>query len=227
LAYDINLNSNLRLKIEPYFQFLYDVPVIPDSNYSVLNLEAEWYSFDKQLINTGTGKNLGIDLTLERFLKNGYYYLITASLFDSKFKGDDGVEHNTRFNTRYVVNFLYGKEWVIGSQKNKILGLNLKVNFFGGKRTTPINQELSALTESVIYDYSQLFEEKERDHFNVNATVNYRINKAKHAIIWSFQMMNVFLAKENYGYFYNYRSKSVEPWKMAVPTPNISFKIEF
>jgi len=48
----------LRLKIEPYAQFLYDVPVIPDSNFSVLNMEADWY-FNEELINTDTGYNTG------------------------------------------------------------------------------------------------------------------------------------------------------------------------
>ena len=226
-AYDISLNPNLRLKVEPYIQYLYDVPVIPDSNYSVLNLEAEWYYFDKELVNTGTGKNMGIDITLERFLQNGYYYLFTASLFDSKYKGDDGVEHNTRFNTQFVINLLFGKEWVVGKQHNKIIGVNTKVNFFGGKRITPINQEQSAIEEDVVYYYSRLFEDNEPGKFHVNATINYRINKKKYASIWSLQMMNVFIASESYGYFYNYKTRRVEPWELAVPTPSLSYKIEF
>jgi hypothetical protein len=226
-AYDISLGSNLRLKVEPYIQYLHDVPVIPDSNYSVLNLEAEWYYFDKELVNTGTGKNLGVDITLERFLQNGYYYLFTASFFDSKYKGDDGVERNTRFNTQYVINLLYGKEWIVGKQKNKILGVNAKVNFFGGKRITPVNQEQSIIEEDVVYYYSKLYEDKESNKFHVNATINYRINKKKHARIWSFQMINLFLVSENYGYFYNYKNKRVEPWELAVPVPNLSYKIEF
>ncbi|MGD2034340.1 MAG: carboxypeptidase-like regulatory domain-containing protein [Bacteroidales bacterium] len=226
-AYDKSINSNLRLKIEPYIQYLYDVPAIPDSNYSVLNLEAEWYYFDNELVNKGTGKNMGIDITLEHFLQNGYYYLFTASLFDSKYKGDDGVEHNTRFNTRYVINLLYGKEWIVGKQNNKILGVNVRVNFFGGKRTTPINQEQSVIEEDVVYYYSRMYEDKDPGKFHVNATVNYRINKRKHASIWSLQMMNIFFAKENYGYFYNYKKKRVEPWELTVPIPSISYKIEF
>ncbi|MBN1188015.1 MAG: TonB-dependent receptor [Bacteroidales bacterium] len=227
LAYDISLNSNVRLKIEPYFQYLYDVPAIPDSNYSVLNMETEWFSFDKELINSGTGKNMGIDITLERFLQNGYYYLFTASFFDSKYKGDDGIEHNTRFNTNYVINLLYGKEWIVGPERNKILGVNTKVNFFGGKRTTPINQTESAIEEDVVFFNERLFNDKESNKFNVNFTINYRINKEKHTSIWSLQMMNAFLASENYGYFYNYKKQRVEPWELAVPTPNLSYKIEF
>jgi len=227
LSYDISLNPNLRLKVEPYIQYLYDVPVVPDSNYSVLNLEFEWYYFDNELINTGTGKNMGIDITLERFLQNGYYYLFTASLFDSKYKGDDGVERNTRFNTHYVINLLYGKEWTVGKQKNKILGVNARVKFFGGRRTTPVNANQSVLEEDVIYHYSKLYEDKERDKVHVNASINYRINKKNRSSIWSVQMVNLFLAKENYGLFYNYKTRQVEPWEFAVPAPSISFKIEF
>ena len=225
-AYDLSLSPNLRLKIEPYIQYLYDVPVIPDSSFSVLNMEADWY-FDQVLINTGTGRNTGIDITLERFLKDGYYYLFTASLFDSKYKGDDGIERNTRFNTRYVVNILYGKEWVVGRQKNKILGVNAKVNLFGGRRTTPVNEFESDLAQDVVYDYSRLYEDLEPDKFHVSATINYRINKKRHSSIWSLQMVNLFLAKENYGLYYNYKTNQVERWEFAVPVPNLSYKIEF
>ena len=226
LAYDISLNPNLRLKIEPYTQFLFDVPVIPDSNFSVLNMDADFY-FNEELINTGTGRNMGIEVTLERFLKDGYYFLFTASLFDSKYKGDDGIERNTRFNTQYVFNFLYGKEWIAGKQNNKIIGVNAKMNFFGGRRTTPVNDIESDLTQDVVYHYSQLYEDKEPDKIHVSATVNYRINKKYHSSIWSLQMVNIFMAKENYGLYYNYKTRQVERFEFAVLVPNISYKIEF
>ena len=225
-AYDISFSPDLRLKIEPYIQFLYDVPVIPDSSFSVLNMEADWY-FDKELINTGTGTNMGIDVTLERFLKNGYYFLVTASLFDSKYKGGDGIERNTRFNTQYVINVLYGKEWIIGKQNNKVLGVNVRMNYFGGKRTTPVNDLESDLAQDVVYEYSQLFEDREPDKLHVNATINYRINKKHHSSIWSLQMINLLMVKENYGLYYNYKTQQVERWEFAVSVPNISYKIEF
>lgn len=225
-SYDVSLSPDLRLKIEPYAQFLYDVPVIPDSSFSVLSMEADWY-FNEELINTGTGKNIGIDITVERFLQNGYYYLLTASLFDSKYKGDDGIERNTRFDTGWVFNLLYGKEWIVGSQSNKILGLNARVNFFGGKRTTPVNMSQSILTEDVVYDYSHSFEDQESTQYFVSVAINYRINKKNHSSIWSLQMANLLLDKENYGLYYNYKSKQVERFEFAVPVPNLSYKIEF
>ncbi len=226
LAYDVSLNSHLRLKIEPYTQYLFDVPVIPDSNFSVLNMQADWY-FNDELINTGTGTNTGIDITLERFLHDGYYYLFTASFFDSKFTGDDGIERNTLFNTQYVINLLYGKEWSFGPQKNKILGINTKLNFFGGKRTTPIDDMASTMAQDVVYEYSELYEARESDKHLLNATINYRVNKPDHSSIWSLSVGNLLLSKENYGLFYNYKTDQVERWEFAVIVPNLSYKREF
>ncbi|HEY9124711.1 MAG TPA: TonB-dependent receptor, partial [Bacteroidales bacterium] len=42
MAYDWRINNNLRLKIEPYFQYLFDAPGIKDSSYSMINFSQEW-----------------------------------------------------------------------------------------------------------------------------------------------------------------------------------------
>lgn len=106
---------------------------MPGSYYSMINSSGGYYS--DTLLNDGTGRNAGIDLTLEKFLTKQYYYLVTISLFDSKYKGGDGIERNTRFNSNYVVNILGGKEWTI--RKKNILGINLKASLTGGECYIP------------------------------------------------------------------------------------------
>ena len=132
LTLGYKLSDNLLLKVEPYVQFLYDVPVIADSSYSVLN-RREFY-VEEALVNKGKGRNIGVDITLEKYLSRGLYYLITASVFDSKYKGGDGVWHNTRFNRRYILNTLIGKEWMLGKNKQNILSANAKFTLQGGER---------------------------------------------------------------------------------------------
>lgn len=225
-SYDISLNQNLRLKIEPYAQFLYDIPVIPDSSYSTINMEADWF-FSQKLNNTGTATNYGLDITLERFLNNGFYYLITASLFDSKYVGGDNIERSSRYNSNYVFNVLFGKEWVLGSAKNKILGINGRLNVMGGQRTTPVNQQESLVLKDVIFDYSRLFEEQKPTIYHLNASVVYRINKKNHASIWTLQVLNGLGMKEFYGYSYNYRTNKLDKDEVLVVVPSLSYKIEF
>jgi len=62
-------------------------------------------------MNEGTGENYGLEFTLERFFSKGYYVLGTASLFQSTYKGSDGIERSTAFNGQYVLNLLGGKEF--------------------------------------------------------------------------------------------------------------------
>ncbi len=226
LAYDLSINPDLRLKIEPYFQYLYDVPVINDSSYSVINMEAEWY-FTNKLVNEGSGKNYGIDVTLERFLKNGYYYLVTGSLFDSKYTGGDNVERNTRYNTGYVINLLFGKEWLTGKNKNKIFGINGRLNIMGGQRITPVDEELSLNEREVRYNYNKIFEEQKANIYHMNVSVNYRINKKNHASIWSLQVLNAFGTKEDYGKYYDYKSNTIQEEQVVIVVPSISYKLEF
>ncbi len=56
LAYDWQINNTLRLKIEPYFQYLYDALGTITGTYSMLNYKQEWYFKDK-FANNVTGKN--------------------------------------------------------------------------------------------------------------------------------------------------------------------------
>ncbi len=76
LAYDQQINSNLRLIIEPYYQLAYNVPVIQDSSYSMLNFRQDW-TFNSALVNDGTGTNIGVDITLERSILSPPVYLLS------------------------------------------------------------------------------------------------------------------------------------------------------
>ncbi len=227
LAYDKRLTENLRLKIEPYYQSLYNIPVIKDSSYSFVNYVTEWY-FDKQLENTGTGKNFGVDVTIERFLKNNFYFLITGSVFKSSYVGGDGVERNSLYDRRYVVNALIGKEFFIGKNgKNNILGVNGRFIFMGGDRSTPWLLNESVQKKDVVYDYSKLNEKRNPATNMVDLTVTYRINKAKHSSIWALQVKNVLGTKDYYGPYYNYKSNKVIEDYEVIMVPSLSYKIEF
>ena len=89
LSFAYKVSENISLKVEPYIQFLYDVPVMRDSSFSVLNRDE--FFVENALMNKGRGRNFGVDFTWERALNKGLYYMITASLFDSRYCGGDGI----------------------------------------------------------------------------------------------------------------------------------------
>ncbi len=97
LSYDNSFAPSWRMKIETYYQQLYNIPVQSyASTYSVLNTGADYYEPPvDSLKNKGTGKNYGVELTVEKFFNKNYYMLLTGSLYDSKYTASDGVERNT------------------------------------------------------------------------------------------------------------------------------------
>ncbi|HBX52764.1 MAG: hypothetical protein A2275_08930 [Bacteroidetes bacterium RIFOXYA12_FULL_35_11] len=117
LGYDYLISENLRLKSEVYYQQLSQIPVEQkNSTFSIINYGSEFYqSRVDSLVNKGKGKNYGIEITFEHFLTKNYYYLLTSSLFESKYTAGDGKERNTLFNGNYVVNALGGYKFKVGN----------------------------------------------------------------------------------------------------------------
>ncbi|MBD3377467.1 TonB-dependent receptor [candidate division KSB1 bacterium] len=223
-GYDMQLSQNTRLKIEPYYQRLFDVPVRPNDYFSFINLKDERY-FNDTLVNDGTGTNMGIDFTLEKFLSNGYYYLITASLFDSKYTGGDGIERDSRYNRNVVVNALYGKEFML--KENNILGVNLKLTYMGGERTSPVLRDASLAAKRVIHDHSRAFSESLTASKYLDITVTYRLNHQRISHTFALQIKNLLSSPNDYGYIYSFKDKDIVRDEMVIVFPSISYKVEF
>jgi len=126
------------------------------------------------MVNKGTGRNLGLEFTLEKFLEKGYYFLITTSLYDSKYETLDNVVRNTSFNGNYVMNALGGKEFNVG--KNSMITLDLKTILAGGKRYIPILESESILQEEAIYDWENAYEQKHDAYFRIDFRIGFKRN---------------------------------------------------
>jgi len=226
LSYDWSISDNLRLKIEPYFQYLYDIPVEKNSEMSMINYR-DFLLMLPLLVNDGKGKNYGIDFTLERYLHDGYYYLFTASLFESLYTGGDGIWRNTRLNRNYIVNALGGKEWKMGRQNQNMLSASLRFTLQGGERYIPIDDDASREGRKIVFDNDRAFDPQLSPEFIGHFTISYKINRNRLAHEISLKMINVTGNKEFSGYFYNYRDDRPEMYMGAVVIPNISYKIEF
>ena len=224
LAYDWNINSNLHFKVEPYVQLLYDVPVTPDSSFSMINYQNDMF-FQAQLDNSGTGINYGLDLTFERFMKRGYYYMVTASVYESKFKGGDGIERNTRLNQNYVLNLLGGKEWKI--KENNFFSVNGKFTVVGGTRYTPPDQEDSRAVSAVVYQMDKLYDGQWNTNYYLDISLNYKINRPKVSHNFILQAKNLMMQSDLIGFAYNYIEQYAQPMELAIVLPYFSYKIEF
>lgn len=227
LGYEKMIQPKLRFKAEVYYQHLFNVPIWP--NDTTDNFRALTFStintFDgytpEELANDGTGRNYGIELTLEKFLSNGYYLLTTASIYKSKYKGSDGVERSTQFDGGYIYNFLTGKEFKVGKSGNNTLSLNGKLIFAGGKRQAPIDYATSRDLGYTVFRYDQNYELKLDGYFRMDMGVSYRRNRKKVTSVISLDIQNVTQRQNEFFRFYRGSDSQVSFF------PNLSYRIEF
>lgn len=228
LGYDWTIDENKHLRIEPYVQYLYDVPVVPGTTRSFINLQGndDWFLADR-LTNGGKGLNFGVDITFEKYISRGFYYLVTASLFDARYRTADGQWFNSRYNRYFVLNLLAGKEWMVGKSRQNLLGISGRVTFQGGDRYSPIDETASALFHDAVYDESNPFSKQLEPVLLGHLTVSYKINRGKVAHEIAIKALNITGYKDYYGHRYNHLTGRVEAEREANIIPNISYKIEF
>jgi len=233
IAYDRSLGKHSRLKMESYYQILDNVPVsYRYQQYSTLNFGANFdLAFPDTLVNDGSGTNYGVELTIERFLNDGFYYLFTGSLYNSTYKGADGIERNTAFNGNYTTNVLVGKEFYFTSKKESkkqsSLLLDIKFTLNGGQRYIPIDLEESKIQNMAVYDYDNAFEPQHPEYFRTDIKIGYKLNGKKITQEWAFTMQNATNRKNVFSQGYDASTQSIFTRYQVGMLPIMQYKILF
>jgi hypothetical protein len=180
-------------------------------------------------VNEGTGRNIGMELTLERYFANDYYFLVSTSIFDSKYKALDGVERNTQFNSNYIGNVLAGKEFHLSSKKgkNKVIGINVKISSLGARRYTPIDVEQSILKNETVYFENQAFSQKGDNVFIANLAISYRIDNRKISQELKLDVQNITNNDAKLNYYFNDNTGEVESSNQLPLLPVVIYTIHF
>ena len=227
VGFNYSFYRDYRIKIEAYYQYLFSIPVgTGDNNYfSVLNLNDGFVNFPLQ--STGVGYNYGIELTVEKFFSNNFYFMYTLSLFNSMYRATDDVWRPSTYDNRFVTNILGGKEFVVGKRKLNRIGLNAKILWRGGTRDTPIDLVKSDASGQTVYINSQTNSIKDPNYFRVDFGVNYRRNKKKYSWILSCDIQNL-TNRQNVAYIqYDHDSHKIDYSYNLGIIPVLSYKVQF
>lgn len=228
VGYDWTIIPKLRLKIEGYYQYMYKIPVEPTSSYfSMANAGSSIGDVEvsDSLVNKGTGQNMGLEFTLEKFFDRGYYFLLTASLYNSTYKGSDGIERNSAFNGNYNLSALGGYEFKI-SKKNT-MAFDSKITWTGGARYVPIDIDSSVVVGETVRDYSRAYEAKYKDYFrmDIKATITLNGKRASHSLALDFQ--NVTNTKNVFAQNFNTDTGAIDTKYQLGFLPLVYYRVEF
>ena len=227
VSYTHLFKSNIRLKLETYYQNLFSAAVDPKEGYfSVLNAGADFgFPNNVGLTNNGKGRNYGLELTLQKSLSKGFYFLLTGSLFESKYTGSDLVERNTYYNSNYVTNFLIGKE--INLNNKFLFTIDAKINYSGGRRYTPIDLPASIMTNEQVLDNTNYFGQQYKPYIRPDLKLGLKSNGEKITQTWSIDLQNFIFRDNVFIQSYDKSSQTIRTLNQRGFFPDLRYQILF
>ncbi len=232
--YVVNYTSlfgeSLHFKAEIYLQKHFNqLTTKTKSGLSGMNLFDE-YQLLVPLTNQGTATIKGLELSLEQYFQKKYYFLLSTTFYDSKYKGSDGIEHNSRFNGRFAANVTAGKEWGwVKKDKNRVFGLNLRGIYQGGYRESPIDVGSSRYFQRSIYfnGADKIFSLKLPDYYRIDLRLSLKRNKPSYTRTLSLDFQNVTNHLNTaYHYFDILQDKIIEQKQLGI-IPVLNWRAEF
>lgn len=226
LSYNRRLTEAWKLKTELYYQHLFNIPVSTEagSTFSVLNNIDDFPS--DPMVNKGKGRNYGVEISAERYLRSQFYFLFSQSLYQSKYTALDGVERNTRFNGNYITTIVTGRDFE-SFKGTKVFGINLKAIIAGGQRNTPIDEEASRNAGYTVWDEANAFSKQNASYFRTDLRFSMKWNRRKHTSTLSLDIQNLTNRLNVFNQWYDSEKGSVQTNYQNGLIPVLNWKLEF
>ncbi len=228
LAYDLFPSNTFHVRIEPYFQQLFNVPVAADSfsSYSLINQGDDFYT--QKMNNDGTGQNYGVEITIEKSFSNRFFFILSSSLYQSEYSTEylgQEVTFNTAFASNYNINLTTGKEWALS--RERAIEVGARFLWGGGLRYTPIDDSLSRATGWEVLDQSSQFTEQNPDYFRIDLRAAFRKNREKYSWRLSLDIQNLTNRTNPKRPFYDPWQNSIVFDPMSGLVPVLSYILDF
>ena len=228
-GWDQNLGKGVSLQTNLFYQKLFNIPVAANlSNaFSAINLLEEIPSY--ALANEGIGQNIGVEISLRKFMQNNFYYLLNATLYDAKYEGSDGITRDSRYNGQYTVNATLGKEWRKQKEAGleRVHGWNIRIVNTGGFRANPIDLAASQDFGRTIYDLENAFQDQLPGFFRVDLRWYVKRNKPGKVSTFSIDIQNLTNAQNvAFSYYDVLQGSLVEKYQLGI-IPLLSWRLEF
>ena len=196
-----------------------------DTNtFSTLNIIDDYIVIP--LVNRGKGKNYGVEISLEKYLANNYYFTLSNSIYQSKYTAADGVERNTRFNGNYIINLTGGKEFV-NEKRARTFGINIKTIYAGGYRNIPVDIARSRLAGYTILNQQEAYSQQNPAYFRADLRTSIKWNRRNLTSILSLDIQNVTNRLNIFSQYYDVSSERMVNTYQTGIIPVLNYKIEF
>jgi outer membrane receptor protein involved in Fe transport len=170
-----------------------------------------------RLLNSGTGINRGLDLSLQKYITDDFFFLLAGSLYrsENKMNFPNWTKRNawssTRFDGRHTLNLTAGREFA--KQKNGktiINGISSRVAWLGGFREPLIDLVASKEVGYTVYQKTEIstiqtvaYSEKLDDYFRIDLRLYKKWNKVGRNSMLSLDIQNLTNRKNDQYHYYD------------------------
>ncbi|MBK7554448.1 MAG: TonB-dependent receptor [Flavobacteriales bacterium] len=235
LAYSRQIGPSATiLRAEVFYQELsgiavVDTRLVDDAGIGTFAMSNAWDEANyNSLLDGGTARNAGVELSLNRRVMNNWFYQVNASVFDAVYTGADSVQRDARWNNQYIANLVLGREWAKQKETLKrTWGFSGRANVAGGQRTTPIDEGASRATRGTVYDMTKAYTEQLGSVFRMDLRVYLKREHRNRTGMWALDLLNATNAQnEAFRYFDLRKDEVVTKYQLGL-IPNLSYRIEF
>lgn len=225
-SYDVYFLKNFHIKVEPFFQYLFDLPVGAEANSTFSLLNGREGFAQQKLESVGTGMNYGVDVSFEKYYSKNWFFMVNASLFKSEYTPKDGKTYNSFYDNRFGISAMAGYEHPFKKNSSSI-EVGLRAQFSGGFRGTPIDAQASAIAREAIYDETKPYTIVYPNYFRPDLRLAYKQNKKKFTWKVSLDLANFVDYKNILRESYNVGTNAIEYKFQTGLTPILAFEFDF
>ena len=125
------------------------------------------------------------------------------------------------------MNFLAGREFPVGKGKNNLLGANIRFNWNGGVRFSPVLLEASRNAGTAVRNWTQAYEGQARDYLRLDLQFNYRRNRSKTTHEWRLDIQNATNRANELEHYYDQGTGNIVSDTQLGFIPVLSYRVEF
>ncbi|MGH1334641.1 MAG: TonB-dependent receptor [Aureispira sp.] len=228
LSYNLLFAEQWSLNVNAYGQYHTNIPIdqLP-SSFSLINYGVYETPRRVNLVDDGVAVNAGGEVSVEKFLSQGYYGILSGSYFRSLYQASDQVWRNTSFDIQYMAKLVVGKEFKIGPKKRNAFTADLRVMHRGGTPYTPILLAESQAAGTAVYDETATNSLRLDPYTRIDVKIGARINSKKVSHYFFIDLINVANLSNPRQHYYDSATQTIEISKQFGFIPNVFYRIQF
>lgn len=193
------ITPSTRLTLEVYDKEYANQPIDPGYPYVFIADSREMTppGVHRRLSDNGAARSYGVELMIQKKLRDKFYGILSASYFRSRYRDYYGTWRNRVYDNRFLFNL------VGGYKPDRFWEFSVNWTFMGGVPYTPADMEKSLAANEYIIDRNRINGDRLPDYNSLNIRAERRFYFRGAALVVYLDVWNVFNRDNVYMYYWN------------------------